>query len=86
MPLFEFKCSDCNKSCELLIMGSSDQPKCPYCGSLGMAKIISAHSAASGPSKSTMPGPGDTACCGSSPGMAEGCKGLGSCCGKSFGE
>jgi hypothetical protein len=38
----------------------------------------------SGPAKNSMPGIGDTACCGSSPGKAANCAGPGSCCGKSF--
>jgi hypothetical protein len=42
---------------------------------------MSAHSTLSGPISGSMPVPGDTACCGSSPGHA-GCAGPGSCCGK----
>jgi len=38
----------------------------------------------SGQVKNTMPGPKDTACCGSSQGEAAGCAGPGSCCGKKF--
>jgi hypothetical protein len=49
-----------------------------------MTKLLSAHSSMSGPVKNRMPGPGDTACCGSSPGKAQGCAGPGSCCGRSF--
>jgi hypothetical protein len=32
-----------------------------------------------------MPGLGDTACCGSSPGQASNCAGPGSCCGRNMG-
>jgi hypothetical protein len=42
---------------------------------------MAAHSSLSGTPSGAMPGPGDTACCGSSPGHA-GCAGPGSCCGK----
>jgi hypothetical protein len=41
---------------------------------------LSAHSSFSGASRHALPGPGDTACCGSTPGHA-GCAGPGSCCG-----
>jgi hypothetical protein len=43
--------------------------------------MLSAPSTLSGSSAHKMPGPGDTACCGSSP-MQSGCAGPGSCCGK----
>jgi hypothetical protein len=46
-----------------------------------MKKLMSAHSSLSGSAAHAMPGPGDTVCCGSSPGHA-GCAGPGSCCGK----
>lgn len=82
MPLFEFKCSDCGKLSEILVVNSDDTPKCEACGSQNLSKQISAHSSMSGPVKTGMPGLGDTACCGSSPGQAAGCAGPGSCCGK----
>jgi predicted Fe-Mo cluster-binding NifX family protein len=43
-----------------------------------------AHSSYFGNSKHNIPGPKDTACCGSAPGEASGCAGPGSCCGKHF--
>lgn len=84
MPLFEFKCEDCGRLTETLIFGAQDQPCCQSCGSTNMTKQMSAPSSMSGPVKNTMPGFKDTACCGSSPGKAEGCAGPGSCCGKQF--
>lgn len=84
MPLFEFKCEDCGKYNEVLMIGTKDMPVCKSCNSTNMTKQISAHSSMSGPAKNSMPGLGDTACCGSSPGQATGCAGPGSCCGKSF--
>ncbi|MBC2696019.1 MAG: zinc ribbon domain-containing protein [Desulfobacteraceae bacterium] len=80
MPLFDFLCLDCGKSSELLITGSEDQPKCHSCGSSNLKKLLAAHSSFSGASHQSMPGPGDTSCCGSTPGEA-GCAGPGSCCG-----
>lgn len=82
MPLFEFLCLSCGKTSELLMISSTDNPQCTHCNSTDLKKLLSAHASSSGPQKSSMPGPGDTACCGSSPGMASGCAGPGSCCGK----
>ncbi len=84
MPLYEFKCEDCGELNEILIIGTQKGPECRSCGSINMKKQISAHSTISGSVKKSMPGIGDTACCGSSPDRAEGCAGPGSCCGKSF--
>ncbi len=84
MPLYDFKCEDCGEKNEILIIGTQDMPACKSCGSTNMTKLVSAHSSSSGPVRNNMPGPGDTACCGSAPGQAQGCAGPGSCCGKSF--
>jgi putative FmdB family regulatory protein len=84
MPLFDYSCEDCGKLSELLVVDSKDPLQCKACGSSNLKKLLSAHSSMSGPTKSSMPGPGDTSCCGSSPGDA-GCAGPGSCCGKNFG-
>jgi len=81
MPLFDFLCSDCEKLSEILMTNSDDQPKCLACGSTNLKKLLSAHSSFSGPSRNNLPGPGDTACCGSNPAQAS-CPGPGSCCGK----
>ena len=81
MPLFDYLCLDCGERSEVLIAMSSEQPHCQACGSTNLKKLLSAHSSMSGPSKNRVPGPGDTACCGSTPGQA-GCAGPGSCCGK----
>jgi len=84
MPLFDYLCLDCGKSSEILVFGSSDALQCKECGGSSLKKLLSAHSAISGPTKFGMPGPGDTACCGSSP-VDAGCSGPGSCCGKNQG-
>ncbi len=83
MPLFDYLCQDCGKTSEILITSVEDFPECKDCSSKNLKKLLSPHSSMSGPAKSRMPGPGDTACCGSSPGEA-GCDGPGSCCGKNF--
>lgn len=81
MPLFEYLCQSCGTVSEVLVMGSDSAPVCASCGSAEMKKLLSAHSASSGTPKQGLPGAGDTACCGQSPGHA-GCAGPGSCCGK----
>ena len=81
MPLFDFLCQDCGKTNEVLVASLNDTPTCESCGSQNLKKLLSAHSSMSGASKQSMPGPGDTACCGSSPDQAS-CAGPGSCCGK----
>ncbi|MFZ2631983.1 MAG: FmdB family zinc ribbon protein [Desulfosalsimonadaceae bacterium] len=84
MPIFEYECQDCGKSSEIITFGTDDSPTCRYCNSRNLKKRLSAHSSMSGPVKNRMPGHGDTSCCGSSPGLASGCAGPGSCCGKTF--
>ena len=81
MPLFDYLCQDCGEISEVLVTSLSDTPACASCGSKKLKKLLSAHSSMSGVTKNSMPGPGDTACCGSSPEQA-GCAGPGSCCGR----
>ncbi len=84
MPLYDFKCKDCNKTSELLIVSQDEVPSCTHCGSKKLEKLMAAHSSISGSVRSGFPGPQDTACCGSHPGEKTGCAGPGSCCGKTF--
>ncbi|THB75321.1 MAG: zinc ribbon domain-containing protein [Desulfobacteraceae bacterium] len=83
MPIFEFKCGECGQQAEY-ILASDASPECRSCGSHDMKKMLSAHSMASGTAKNSFPGPGDTACCGSSPQQASNCAGPGSCCGRNM--
>ena len=83
MPIFEYFCLECKKTSEIIIIGPDHSPQCNFCNSHHLEKLISAHSSMSGPLKNSMPGLGDTACCGSSPSEAS-CAGPGSCCGKNF--
>lgn len=82
MPIFDFLCTDCGKMSEILVSSSDQEPACRHCGGTRLEKRMSAPSSYSGAHK--MPGPGDTGCCGSSPGEAKGCAGPGSCCGRTF--
>ena len=81
MPLFDYLCLDCGQTIEVLVAGSTDHPTCESCGSSKLKKLLSAPASMSGVAKQTMPGPGDTACCGTSPSQAS-CAGPGSCCGR----
>lgn len=81
MPLYEYLCQDCGQLCEILVTSSTQESRCPGCDGGRLRKLLSAPSSASGVARQAMPGPGDTACCGSSPGHA-GCAGPGSCCGR----
>ncbi|MFC1868645.1 zinc ribbon domain-containing protein [Thermodesulfobacteriota bacterium] len=83
MPLFDYLCLDCGKYSEILITTSRDHPQCQTCSSSNLKKMISLSSSLSGASMSKLPGPDDTACCGSNPTDAS-CAGPGSCCGKSL--
>jgi putative FmdB family regulatory protein len=81
MPIYEYLCTLCGNTSELLVFGETPTERCPTCGGGELKKLLSVSSSASGvKSKGGMPGPGDTACCGSQPG-AGGCV-PGSCCGK----
>ncbi|OQW99453.1 MAG: FmdB family transcriptional regulator [Desulfobacteraceae bacterium IS3] len=81
MPIFDYLCKDCGKITEILVTSGQEKNRCGTCGSSDLKKMLSAHSSLSGAGKHSMPGPGDTACCGSSPGHGS-CAGPGSCCGK----
>lgn len=58
MPIYEFKCSNCDEFFELLKMSSDDEQdvKCPKCGSKEFERVLSAtyYSMGSGPQKPQM--------------------------------
>jgi putative FmdB family regulatory protein len=43
MPIFEFKCSDCEEFSEFLFMksGEEQEMKCPKCGSFALERVVS---------------------------------------------
>lgn len=41
MPLFEFRCCDCEETFETLVR-SSEKPSCPHCSSIALEKFVSA--------------------------------------------
>lgn len=84
MPIFEYICNECKQKSEIIVFKSTDAATCPHCGSGNLSRLVSATSSLTGgqPPGKNLPGKGDMACCGSSPGMVAGCAGPGSCCGK----
>jgi putative FmdB family regulatory protein len=59
MPIYEYRCSECNAGFEVLVRGSS-AVSCPHCGSRSVEKLLSAPVMLSG---QTARQPGHT-CCG----------------------
>ncbi len=82
MPIYEYQCEDCGNVFEALVFSGQTDSTCPKCGSSRLVKLMSPSAAYSGASSSSLPGPGDTGCCGYKPGEAPGCSGPGSCCGR----
>jgi len=58
MPIYEYRCDDCDKKFETLVLRKSDAVQCPVCGGEQLSRLIWAHAVGHG-----MP---DTAC-GSAP-------------------
>ena len=81
MPIYEVVCDDCGRRGEVLVSAHDAPLNCPHCGSDRARKLMSATSSRTGRSGQSLPGPGDTTCCGGSPGQG-GCAGPGSCCGR----
>jgi putative FmdB family regulatory protein len=81
MPIFEIACNQCRYNGEVIVLSSKDPLTCPSCGSADTQKLMSATSSLTGKAGQVLPGPGDTACCGQSPGHSA-CAGPGSCCGR----
>ncbi len=81
MPIYEIACNDCGRTGEVLVVEQKTALTCPECGSVNTTKLMSATSSMTGQTHSTMPGPGDTTCCGNQPGTGS-CAGPGSCCGR----
>lgn len=48
MPIYEFRCQDCEQDFEKIILGSANEVKCPHCQSDRVIKKISAFSFKSG--------------------------------------
>jgi len=81
MPIYDIECAQCGFAGETIQLISGQPLTCPECGGTDVRKQMSATSSLTGKDTPSLPGRGDTGCCGSSPGHA-GCAGPGSCCGK----
>ncbi len=77
MPIFEYRCRDCDALSEVLVR-SDTQPKCASCGGEQLDKLMSAHSVPR-PSGHVHTGP---TCCGRErSGSTPPCGAPGGCCG-----
>jgi putative FmdB family regulatory protein len=41
MPLYDYKCSDCNKEFEVLVKNSNEKVDCTECGSSNIKRVYS---------------------------------------------
>lgn len=41
MPLYEYRCRDCDEQSEILVKSLESKPKCPECGSSQLEKLLS---------------------------------------------
>ena len=47
MPIFEYRCSACGDDFEQLVLKSSPVPRCPFCGSVELDRVMSISSVSS---------------------------------------
>lgn len=40
MPIYDYRCEDCRKECEIVVLDAS-APLCPSCGSAKLTKLLS---------------------------------------------
>ena len=71
MPIYEYRCADCQSQFETLVRNSAESVTCKQCGSENLQKLISAHAITSGSP--------DTAC-GTAPCSPAPACGSGGCC------
>jgi len=81
MPIHEIICGDCGFTGEVITLSAEADATCPKCGSANAGRLLSPTSSLTGKTVSSLPGAGDTGCCGSKPGTGS-CAGPGTCCGK----
>lgn len=82
MPIFEYRCVNCSKVFEVLILSGRGEAelKCPACGGSDLKKMISAPFLPSSVGKPANDDIAPGSCCGGRPEEKE-CR-PGSCCGK----
>jgi putative FmdB family regulatory protein len=42
MPIYEYRCADCGKTCEVLVLSGNSVARCPACGSSKLERLFSA--------------------------------------------
>ena len=50
MPIFEYRCQDCETRFETIVWRDSEKVECPDCGAQEVAKLISAFAVSTGSS------------------------------------
>jgi putative FmdB family regulatory protein len=65
MPIFEYRCKECDKEFETLVLGR-ERPLCPSCRSGKLEKLLSTFAAVTGSSRGSgsTGGPGPCGSCG----------------------
>lgn len=48
MPIYDYRCSECDEEFEQLVLPSSSEPSCPTCGGEELEKLISPCSISTG--------------------------------------
>lgn len=66
MPLYEYECTDCEESVELLVRSTDEKVECPSCHSKKLTRLMSATAAPNmnGSSSSSLPMAGSGEACG----------------------
>lgn len=41
MPIYEYRCEDCDREFEVLVFGSDETPACPCCHQKNVTRILS---------------------------------------------
>lgn len=77
MPIYEYKCNDCGKISELLVLKKDEAVSCASCNSKNLVKLMSAHNTVgAGGSGNNIAANFSGGCCGS----PNSCGNPGSCC------
>ena len=63
MPIFEYRCKDCEKAFETLVIGREETPECPTCHGVKLERLLSTFAAVTGTS-TEVAAPGACGSCG----------------------
>jgi putative FmdB family regulatory protein len=66
MPIYEYRCGDCDRHFERYVTTTTAAASCPSCGSASVKRMLSLFAMKSdgGPVASTVPAGGGGGCCG----------------------